>query len=165
MDVDASFSFLTEQMSMKKGLKHFQTKWVEVRLAKMSQLHYRKAIKPVFAGSMTREQKVQALRYLMFLKEKRCGRIKARGCADGRKQRLWKTKEETSSPTVRTHSLLLTAIIAALEGRKVVTVDALGAFMQTDIDELIHVKLEDELIDVLLMVDNKLSEYSSRPRL
>jgi hypothetical protein len=123
MDADASFSFLTEQMSMKKGLKHFQKKGVEALLAEMSQLHYRNTIKPVFADSMTREQKLQALRYLMFLKEKRCGRIKARGCADGRKQRLWKTKEETSSPTVRTHSLFLTAIIAALEGRKVVTVD------------------------------------------
>ena len=95
----------------------------------------------------------------MFLKEKRCGRIKARGCADGRKQRLWKTKEETSSPTVRTHSLFLTAVIAALEGRKVVTVDIPGAFMQTDIDELIHVKLEDELVDVLLLVDNKYAAF------
>jgi hypothetical protein len=52
---------------------------------------------------------------------------------------------------VRTHSLFLTAVIAALERRKVVTVDIPGAFMQTDFDELIHVKLEDELVDVLLM--------------
>jgi hypothetical protein len=61
MDADPSFSFLTEQMSMKKGLKHFQRKGVEALLAEMSQLHYRKAIEPVFAGSMTSEQKVQAL--------------------------------------------------------------------------------------------------------
>jgi hypothetical protein len=60
-----------------------------------------------------------------------------------RKQRLWKTKVETSSPTVHTHSLFLTALIAEFEGRKVVTVDIPGAFMQTDIDELIYVKLED----------------------
>jgi Reverse transcriptase (RNA-dependent DNA polymerase) len=31
--------------------------------------------------------------------------------------------------------------------------------MQTDIDELIHVKLEDVLVDVLLMLDNKYSEF------
>jgi hypothetical protein len=78
---------------------------------------------------MTREQKLQALRYLVFLKEKKCGRIKARGCADGRKQRLWKTKVETSSPTVHTHSLFLKALIAGLEGRRVDTVDIPGAFM------------------------------------
>ena len=159
MDADAQFSFLTEQMSLRRGLKHFKKKGLEALMAEMSQLHYRKTIKPTFADSMTRQQKSQALRYLMFLKEKRCGRIKARGCADGRKQRLWKTKEETSSPTVRTHSLFLIAVIAALEGRKVVTVDIPGAFMQTDIDELIHVKLEDELVDVLLMVDNKYAEF------
>jgi hypothetical protein len=95
----------------------------------------------------------------MFHKEKRCGRIKARGSADGRKQRLWQTKEEMSSPTVRTNSLFLTAIIAALEGRKEVTVHIPGEFMQTDIDELIHVKLEDEIIDVLLMVDSGYAEF------
>jgi hypothetical protein len=96
---------------------------------------------------MTREQKRQA---------KRCGRI---GCADGRKQRLWKTKVETSSPRVHTHSLFLTALIAGFEGRKVVTVDIPGAFMQIDIDELIHVKLEDALVDVLLVVDSGYSEF------
>jgi hypothetical protein len=53
---------------------------------------------------------------------------------------------------------ILTALIAGLEGRKVVTVDIPGAFMQTDIDELIHVKLKDELVDVLLMVDSGYSE-------
>jgi hypothetical protein len=30
--------------------------------------------------------------------------------------------------------------------------------MQTDIDEVIHVKLEDELVDVLLMVDDKYAQ-------
>jgi DNA polymerase II large subunit len=51
------------------------------------------------------------------------------------------------------------SIDAGFEGRKVVTVDIPGAFMQTDIDELIHVKLEDELVGVLLMVDSGYSEF------
>jgi hypothetical protein len=63
IDADASFSFLTQQMLLKKGLKHFQNKGVEALLAEMSQLHYRKTIKPALANSMTREQKRQALRY------------------------------------------------------------------------------------------------------
>jgi hypothetical protein len=29
----------------------------------------------------------------MFLKQKRCGRNKGRGCADGQKQRVYKTRE------------------------------------------------------------------------
>jgi hypothetical protein len=41
----------------------------------------------------------------------------------------------------------------------VVTVDIPGAFMQTEIDELIHVKLEDEIVDVLLMVDSGYAKF------
>lgn len=89
----------------------------------------------------------------MFLKQKRCGRIKGHGCADGRKQRLWKNKEDTSSPTVRTESVFLTAIVDATERRQVLTCDIPGAFMQADIDELIHVKFEEELADLLVKVD------------
>jgi hypothetical protein len=64
MDADAQFSFLTEQMPLKRGRKHFKKKGLEALMAEMSQLHYRKTIKPVFADSMTREKKSQALRYL-----------------------------------------------------------------------------------------------------
>jgi len=36
----------------------------------------------------------------MFIKEKRDGKIKARGCVDGRPQRLYTNKEDMSSPTI-----------------------------------------------------------------
>ena len=64
------------------------------------QLHDRRTIRPRNANELTLEEIRRALGYLMFLKDKRCGTMKGRGCADGRKQR--KTKEETSSPTMRT---------------------------------------------------------------
>ena len=95
----------------------------------------------------------------MFLKEKRCGRIKGRGCADGRKQRLYKTKEETSSPTITLESLFLTSLIDAIEGRHVVTCDIPGAFMHADMDELVHVKLEGELAELLIKVDPTYSKF------
>ena len=69
------------------------------------------------------EQKKAALRYLMFLKKKRCGRIKGRGCAGGRKQRVYISKEERSSPTVTTEGMILSCILDVMEGRYVVTVD------------------------------------------
>ena len=156
---DHAYCFLTAQMTMKKGLKHFRKEGLDAILAEMSQLHYRKTIRPVDGRYLTREEKRNALRYLMFLKQKRCGRIKARGCADGRIQRLWKSKDETSSPTVMTHSVFLTSIIAALERRNVVSLDIPGAFMQADIDELVHVKLEDELVDILIKIDPKYAEH------
>ena len=149
-------ALITEQMSAKKGLKLFGKQGAEAIIAEMNQVHYRKVIKPVMARNMTREEKRAALHYLMFLKQKRCGKIKARGCADGRKQRLWKTKEETSAPTVRTESVILSCAIDAKEGRKVMTVDVPGAFMHADIDELVHVKFEGELAELLMKVDEKL---------
>ena len=107
------------------------------------------------ADALTREQKRAALRYLMFLKMKRCGRIKGRGCADGRKQRVYKSKEETSSPTISTESLFISCIIDAMEHRDVATVDIPGAFMQADMDELVHLKIEGELAELLVRVDAK----------
>ena len=65
---------------------------------------------------LTPEQRSEALGYLMFLKRKRCGKVKGRGCADGRKQRAYISKEEAASPTVSTEAVFLTAVIDALKG-------------------------------------------------
>ena len=145
--------FLTEQMSAKRGLKLFGKDGADAIVSEMRQLHVRKTIKPVEFTDLTREQKSCALRYLMFLKQKRCGKIKARGCADGRKQRVYKTKAETSSPTVTTEGLFFTAVIDAREGRYVITVDIPGAFMHADMDELLHMKIEGALAELLIRVD------------
>ncbi|MFN7263281.1 MAG: reverse transcriptase domain-containing protein, partial [Cyanobacteriota bacterium] len=152
-EYDKAFLFLTAQMTAKKGLQYFGQRGADAILAEMKQVHYRNVIRPRMSKDLTKEQKKQALRYLMFLKEKRCGRIKGRGCADGRKQRLWKTREETSSPTVRTESVFLSAVIDACEEREVVTLDVPGAFMQADIDEFVLVKFESELAQLLEQVE------------
>ena len=145
--------FLTEQMNVKKGLKVFGESGAEAVVKELKQLDRLNTIEPRHSSDMTRQQRQQALRYLMYLKQKRCGRIKARGCADGRKQRLYKTKDETSSPTVSTEALFLTSAINAHERRKVVTIDIPGAFMQCDIDELIFVKLEGAMALLLVKMD------------
>ena len=68
----------------------------------------------------------------MFLKRKRCGKVNARGCADGRPQREYITKLESSSPTVKTHALFLSCLVDTVEGRKVVVADIPGAFLSTN---------------------------------
>ena len=73
----------------------------------MKQLHDRNVCEPVHVKSLSSEQKNKALGYLMFLKQKGCGCIKGRGCADGRKQRVWTNKEDATSPTVSTEAVLL----------------------------------------------------------
>eukprot|EP00978_Attheya_sp_CCMP212_P032460 scaffold126826_cov58-Attheya_sp.AAC.1 len=122
------------QHSMKKGLKLYGEEGVNSVLDELKQLHDRKVVEP--KKLLTRDEKRAALHYLMFIKQKRCGRIKARGCADGRKQREHTTKEEASSPTVAIESLMLACVIDAKEKRDVAVVDIPGAFMQVDMDEL-----------------------------
>ena len=78
--------------------------------------------------------------------------MKGRGCADGRKQRIYKTKEETTSPTISIESLFLTCIVDAMEKRHVITCDIPGAFMQAEMDEVVHVKLDGELAELLVKV-------------
>ena len=81
---------------------------------------------------VTSDIRKTALSYLMFLKRKRNGKVKARGCADGRPQREYITKEESSSPTVSLYALMSSCVMDAIEGRKVITCDIPGAFLQAD---------------------------------
>jgi hypothetical protein len=110
---------------------------------------------PINKYDLTAEERKGALRYLMFLKEKRCGTVKGRGCADGRKQRDYVTKQETSSPTVPTEALLLSCVIDAFEERDVVTCNIPGAFMQSDMKRKVVMKLEGVMAEVIIKIDPK----------
>jgi hypothetical protein len=65
----------------------------------------------------------------MFLKLKRDGKIKGRTVAGGNKQRDYISKEDASSPTVATESVLLSCIINAEGERDVVVVDIPNVFI------------------------------------
>eukprot|EP00957_Ditylum_brightwellii_P146711 11167996-Ditylum_brightwellii.AAC.1 len=69
--VDKLMTFLTKQMTAKKGLKLFGERGVAALEKELRQLLYREVMHPVHAKSLTYEQKLAAIRYLMFLKEKR----------------------------------------------------------------------------------------------
>ena len=127
------YDTMLTQYNLRKGLETFKEDGVNAVEKELKSLHIMDACKPMNPESMTREQKSAALRYLMYISKKRCGRIEARGCADGRKQRSYMTKEETSSPTVATESLMLSCAIDAREQRDVATVDIPVAFIQADI--------------------------------
>ena len=150
----------TPQMSLKAGLRTFGSDGMKAVEKEMRQLHDRDVMIPVHKKSLTPEQRREALAYLMFLKRKRCGKIKGRGCADGRKQRAYITKEDSTAPTVSTEAVFLTTVIDALENRDVAVLDVPGAFMQADIDELVHVRFTGEMVRILLQIDEQMySEY------
>jgi hypothetical protein len=101
------------QHSVRKELQIFGEAGVDTVLKELTQLYDREVIRPRGKDKMTAEEREAALQYLMFLKQKRDGTVKGRGCADGRKQRPYTTKEEASSPTVATESVMLSCTIDA----------------------------------------------------
>jgi len=62
------------------------------------------------------EDRQKALRYFMFIKEKRDRAVKARGCVDGRPQWQYMDKEDASSPTVSLEAMMMSCCINAKEG-------------------------------------------------
>ena len=76
--------------------------------------------------------------------------IKRRGCADGRNQQNWISKEGTSKPTVSTEGLILSCMIDAKEGRDVATSDIPGGFLKSDYDKGdIYIKTEGSMVTLL----------------
>ena len=59
-------------------------------------LHVKEAWKPENPKMPTKEEDRKYLEYLIILNQKWCGKIKGQGCADGRKNRANKKKEENS---------------------------------------------------------------------
>jgi Reverse transcriptase (RNA-dependent DNA polymerase) len=156
----AVLGFIFTLVSMKKGLKLYGDRGEAAVEEKLQQLHDQKVMEPVAADSLTYAEKKKALEYLMFLKEKRTGKIKGRGCADGRKQRVYTAKEEASSPTVSIESIMLTSVIDALEGRHVATADIPGAFMQVEMDEVVHMRLAGKMVELLLRIAPEYEQYN-----
>jgi Reverse transcriptase (RNA-dependent DNA polymerase) len=141
------------QYTMKKGIKMFGDDGVDVALKEMKQLHDPKVLEPRSPSQLSERERHQALHYLMLLKKKRCGKNKGLGCADGRKQRAYLSKEDVSSPTVWIEAVLLSCVIDAQEGCNVATVDIPGAFMQAEPDEVLHMKLEGQMAELMVRLD------------
>jgi len=108
----------------------------------------------------------KALRYLMFLKEKHEGSIKARGCADGWLQRDFTTKAETSSPTMSLEAMMLSCAIDTKEGRHIAVTDIPGAFLHGDMDQDVHMLLDGTIAELIIKLEPKLyRKYINKPML
>jgi hypothetical protein len=49
--------------------------------------------------------------------------------------------------------VFLTAVVDALEGQEVAIIDVPGAFMQADMDELVHIRFTGKRLDLLLEIN------------
>ena len=153
-------SIIMTQLSLHKGLKTWGKKAREAALAEMKQLHMRDTFNPKSWSEHTQEQKDQVLESHMFLKKKRCGKIKGRTVAGGNKQRDFISREDASSPTVATESVLLTCVVDATEGRDVAVIDIPNAFIQTKAGpkDRVIIRVRGILVDLLLETAQKVYE-------
>ena len=148
----------TPQYGFNRGLKEFGTPGYEATIKELDDnLIGMGAVRMLKPSEVNKNIRYEALSYLMFLKRKRSGIIKARGCADGRPQREYISKDESSSPTVSIYALMTSCLMDAIEGRKVATCDIPGAFLQADwpMDRDCYLKFEGTMVSMLCDIDPK----------
>ena len=100
-----------------------------------------------------------ALLAINVIKEKRCGKVKGRTVADGRKQRALHAKDETTSPTASTDALMLSTMIDACEERDVATADVAGACLHAEPDDFTLLKLEGDSVDIMCNASEHHKEF------
>jgi hypothetical protein len=67
-------------------------------------------------------------------------------------------KEEARPPTISIESVMLSCVIDAKVGHDVATVDIPAAFMQADMDEVVHMQLEGKIAELLSKIDPELNQ-------
>ncbi|KAG7371066.1 reverse transcriptase RNA-dependent DNA polymerase [Nitzschia inconspicua] len=141
--------------SLMSGIKKFGEKGKEAAIDEVKQLHDRIVFRPIRIEDMTQLEKERAMESLIFLTEKRDGRLKGRMCANGSTQREYTNPDETASPTAMTESILITGTIDAKQKRDIMTADIPNAFVQTHVDkqkvgERIIMKIRGLMVDILV---------------
>lgn len=139
-----------KDMPAHQAIKRFGKAAVAAVIEEYRQLHDKKVVQPKKFKDLTREEKIQALRAITLVKQKRCGRMKARTVADGRKQKLWVPKEHSSSSAASNEATALTLIVDAHENRDVATLDVPGAYLHADMNEFVLLKLEGQMVDYMV---------------
>jgi hypothetical protein len=96
---------------------------------------------------------------LLFLTEKRDGRVKGRLVYNGKPTREWVSKDDAASPTASLEGILLTSILDVKENRDVMSADIPNAFIQANLpdmqdgDERVVMKITGVLVDLLVEID------------
>ena len=98
-------------------------------------MHFRNTFIPIHWKQLTNEQHLNVLDSYMFLKKKRIDEnIKGITVAGRNKQRSYGPKDDASSPTLATESVLLIYSTDAEENRDVAVIEILNAFIQTRVE-------------------------------
>ena len=143
------------QISAKKGIEKYDMRAIQSVLKEFNQFDGKKIVASLDPGTLSLEERMKSLRAINLTVGKKDGRLKARTCVDGRKQRPYTAKEESILLAVSTEALSITLAIDALEKREVINYDEVGACLNTDMDEFTTLKLEGYMVDLMVQVDPK----------
>ena len=123
----------TPQYGFRKGLQIFGDKGYIVVVSELKDnLLGRKCVRMLCGKDITPTMRKKALLYLLILNIKRSVKIKGNGVANGRLQREYISKEESSLPKVSLYALMVSCVINTIEGRSVITCNLPAAFLQGD---------------------------------
>ena len=148
---------ILSQLSLKQGIKEWGAeKADESIMREFRMLHDQKCWIPRDPTTLTRKERVTALSTVVFMKEKRDGKLKTRSCVNGSSQREYIKKEDAASPTVATDSVFITGTINAHENRDNMSFDIPGAFVTTKTDEYVIMTLRGHLCEIMTRIDPKL---------
>ncbi len=148
----AVWGYLMTQYNLKPGLRKFGERGATAAISKLTQLHVMDTWTVMDPTKLTRDDKTRALLSLLFLKEKRCRKIKGRACVNGAPQRAYIPKEDAALPTVSTESMFITSAIAASKKRHVLCYDVPSAFVNTDGDENVLMVLKGEIAEMMVHI-------------
>ncbi len=145
------WGYLMTQYNLKPGLRKLGERGAGMARVKLTQLHIMDTWKAMDPSQILREERMKVLSSLLFLKEKRTGKIKGRACVNGAPQQAYIPKEEAASPTVSTELTFITAAIAASERRNVRCFNIPSAFVNTNVDEVLMI-LKGELVEMMVQI-------------
>ena len=148
--------YVFTQMSYKAAQRKFGAKADEAVSRELLQLHMRDVLEPRKREDLTSEEIKATLESIMTVKQKvrdDPDSLKGRYVADGSKQRGTIPREETASPTVHTHSVVLTSAVDANEGRDVAVTDLPGAYLSADMkgEEHVHMILRGRVAELMVL--------------
>ena len=113
-------------------------------------------IQPIKFEELSDTDKSTALEAVNLIKEKRCGKIRARTCANESKQCRFINKDDNfSSPTAFLESILMTLLIDAWEECDIAMADIPGAYLHAEFpaDKRVILKLKREFVDIMFDVN------------
>jgi hypothetical protein len=151
-DEIAVWVYLMTQYSLKPGLRKLKEHGGTAAISELTQLHVMDTWTVLDPSKLTRDDKTRVLLSLLFLKEKRCGKIKGRACVNRVPQRVYIPKEDVASPTVTAKLMFITSAIAASKKRHVWCFDVPSAFVNMNVDENVLMVLKGELAEMMVLI-------------